>query len=392
MIVFTGKAPEGLVNFQAMCIRYTMRYYAYMLLLVDRYPSFEEPGPRRRRRRRSLPSDVRGDAETVAVVGGGSGAPPSPTCSRAAAPTCAWPSGTPTWPRATAAARENARYLPGVALEDGVDPVALGPRRSRAPDRGRRGAVAALRRRARRLRGRPRARGGAGLAGQGPRPRDRLAPVRVLAARVDGDPERVAALSGPNHAEEIARGTPAAPVVAAESAELCRRLQAAFSTSRFRVYANADLVGVELCAAAKNVIAIAAGASDGLGYGDNAKAALMTRGLAEMSRLGAAFGADPRTFAGLAGLGDLVATCCSDHSRNRRAGILLARGVSPDDLEARIGMVAEGVVTAPDAAPHRPRARARPAPDGARVRRARGLESTAEAVEFLLARAAGDEF
>ena len=148
-----------------------------------------------------------------------------------------------------------------------------------------------------------------------------------------------------------------------------------------RVYANADLVGVELCGAAKNVIAIAAGASDGLGFGDNAKAALMTRGLAEMSRLGAAFDADPRTFAGLAGLGDLVATCCSEHSRNRRAGVLLAAGVAADDLEARIGMVAEGIVTAPDAAPHRPRARARPAADGARVRRARGPESPVEAVE-----------
>ena len=96
----------------------------------------------------------------------------------------------------------------------------------------------------------------------------------VLAAHVGGDPERVAVLSGPNHAEEIARGTPAASVVAADSADLCRRLQSALSTPRFRVYANADLVGVELCAATKNVIAIAAGASDGLGYGDNAKAAL----------------------------------------------------------------------------------------------------------------------
>ena len=101
-----------------------------------------------------------------------------------------------------------------------------------------------------------------------------------------------------------------------------------------RVYANADLVGVELCGAAKNVIALAAGVSDGLGFGDNAKAALITRGLAEMTRLGASFDADPRTFAGLAGLGDLVATCCSLHSRNRRAGVLLAEGVAAGDLES----------------------------------------------------------
>ena len=156
-------------------------------------------------------------------------------------------------------------------------------------------------------------------------------------------PGAVAVLSGPNHAEEIARGTPAATVVASASAELAPAPAGdASRRRRFRVYANADLVGVELCAAAKNVIALAAGVADGLGFGDNAKAALITRGLAEMTRLGASFGADPRTFAGLAGLGDLVATCCSRHSRNRAAGVLLARGVPPGELEARIGMVAEG--------------------------------------------------
>jgi glycerol-3-phosphate dehydrogenase (NAD(P)+) len=208
---------------------------------------------------------------------------------------------------------------------------------------------------------------------------------------VGGDDERVAALSGPNHAEEIAAGIPAATVVAATSAELCRRLQAAFSTSRFRVYANTDLVGVELCAAAKNVIAIAAGASDGLGYGDNAKAALMTRGLAEMARLGAAFGADPRTFAGLAGLGDLVATCCSPHSRNRRAGLLLARGVPPAELEQRIGMVVEGVATAPTLQ-RIGRERGLDLPLTERVCAALEGEAPAAAVELLLAREPGEEF
>ncbi len=115
----------------------------------------------------------------------------------------------------------------------------------------------------------------------------------------------------------------------------------------FRIYRSDDVVGVQLCAAAKNVVAVAAGASDGLGFGDNAKAALMTRGLAEMGRLGEAFGADPRTYAGLAGLGDLVATCTSRHSRNRAAGEQIAKGVAPGEIEARLGMAVEGLTTAP---------------------------------------------
>ncbi len=168
-----------------------------------------------------------------------------------------------------------------------------------------------------------------------------------VAVETFGEPSRVAVLSGPNHAEEIARRTPAATVVACPDVDAMARLQGLVAGPRLRVYANPDVVGVELCAAAKNVIALAAGVSDGLGYGDNAKAALLTRGLAEMTRLGSAFGADPRTFAGLAGLGDLVATCCSRHSRNRRAGELLALGCPPGELEQRIGMVAEGVITAP---------------------------------------------
>jgi glycerol-3-phosphate dehydrogenase (NAD(P)+) len=157
----------------------------------------------------------------------------------------------------------------------------------------------------------------------------------------------VAVLSGPNHAEEISQGLPAAAVLASEDEELALRLQHEIISPRFRVYVNNDVVGVELCAAAKNVIALAAGAVDGLGLGDNAKAALLTRGLAEMKRLGEASGARAGTFAGLAGMGDLVVTCWSRHSRNRRAGELIARGASPQEAEAEIGMVVEGLTTAP---------------------------------------------
>jgi glycerol-3-phosphate dehydrogenase (NAD(P)+) len=165
-------------------------------------------------------------------------------------------------------------------------------------------------------------------------------------SQVVGD-RPVAVLSGPNHAEEIADGLPAAAVIASEDAELAARLQNALMSPRFRVYVNPDLAGVELCAAAKNVIALAAGAVDGLGFGDNAKAALVARGLAEMARLGDAYGARAETFAGLAGLGDLVVTCWSRHSRNRRAGELIAGGLPPAEVEAELSMVAEGLTTAP---------------------------------------------
>lgn len=157
----------------------------------------------------------------------------------------------------------------------------------------------------------------------------------------------VAVLSGPNHAEEVARDSPTASVVASDPIDLARDLQTALSTSRLRIYASGDVVGVELCGAAKNVMGLAAGVSDGLGFGDNAKAAMITRGMAEMSRLGGAFGALPRTFAGMAGMGDLVATCTSHHSRNRRAGELLAKGVPAEWIEREIGQVAEGLTTAP---------------------------------------------
>jgi glycerol-3-phosphate dehydrogenase (NAD(P)+) len=157
----------------------------------------------------------------------------------------------------------------------------------------------------------------------------------------------VAVLSGPNHAEEIAEGLPAAAVLASEDQELADELQHAIISPRFRVYVNTDLVGVELCAAAKNVIALAAGAVDGLGLGDNAKAALIARGLSEMTRLGEACGARSETFSGLAGMGDLVVTCWSRHSRNRRAGELIAQGTTPEEAVESIGMVVEGLTTAP---------------------------------------------
>jgi len=166
-----------------------------------------------------------------------------------------------------------------------------------------------------------------------------------LSTRVAGRP--VAVLSGPNMAEEIAEGLPSAAVIASEDYALAEQLQEAINSMIFRVYVNDDLVGVELCAAAKNVIALAAGGVDGLGLGDNAKASVITRGLVEMARLGEAEGAQPETFSGLAGMGDLIVTCFSGYGRNRRAGELIARGASGDEAAAEIGQVVEGLTTAP---------------------------------------------
>jgi len=166
-----------------------------------------------------------------------------------------------------------------------------------------------------------------------------------LSTLLEGRP--VAALSGPNLAAEIGAGLPGAAVIASEDEELATWLQHEINSQIFRVYVNTDLTGVELCAAAKNVIALAAGGVDGLELGDNAKAALITRGLAEMARLAAACGARPETFAGLAGMGDLMVTCWSRLGRNRRAGELIARGSSPEEAAAEIGQVVEGLTTAP---------------------------------------------
>lgn len=156
---------------------------------------------------------------------------------------------------------------------------------------------------------------------------------------------RVAALSGPNLAREIAAGKPAGSVVASQDADLAAELASVLSSDRFRVYTNPDVVGVELAGALKNVVALAAGMVDGLGFGDSAKAGIITRGLAEMTRLGVAAGAHPLTFAGLAGVGDLIATCMSPLSRNRRAGELIASGVPWPEAGERIAGVVEGVPT-----------------------------------------------
>jgi glycerol-3-phosphate dehydrogenase (NAD(P)+) len=166
-----------------------------------------------------------------------------------------------------------------------------------------------------------------------------------LSTRVRHRP--VAVLSGPNMAEEIAEGLPTAAVIASEDGGLAGELQDAINSSLFRVYVNPDLVGVELCGAAKNVIALAAGAVDGLRLGDNAKASLIARGLAEMARLGEAAGARAETFAGLAGIGDLVVTCWSRYGRNRHAGELIAQGLGPERAIAEIGQTVEGLTTAP---------------------------------------------
>jgi glycerol-3-phosphate dehydrogenase (NAD(P)+) len=157
--------------------------------------------------------------------------------------------------------------------------------------------------------------------------------------------ERVAALSGPNLASEIARNLPASSVVAAADLALAGRIVDRLARRRFRLYVNEDILGVELCGALKNVVAIAAGAVDALGFGDNGKAGLLTRGLAEMTRLGIAAGANPLTFAGLAGMGDLIATCGSELSRNHRLGVELANGRSWAELETVLPGTAEGAYT-----------------------------------------------
>ncbi len=161
-----------------------------------------------------------------------------------------------------------------------------------------------------------------------------------------GNRSRLAALSGPNHAEEVSTGVPSATVVASYADATARFVRDAFFSPTFRAYTNADVIGVELGGATKNVIAVAAGATDGLGFGDNTKAALLTRGLAEMSRLGAAMGAKPITFMGLAGMGDLIATAMSRHSRNRLLGEMIAQGKTVQDFYNETHMVAEGATAA----------------------------------------------
>ncbi len=244
-----------------------------------------------------------------------------------------------------AAERENARYLPGVRIPDSIavtadiekaladaDDVIVA-----APSVG----VIALRERVARLLRREQHVLSAtkGLADDGRR-------MSELWSEVVG-PRRVAVLSGPNISREIASGHPAASVIASSEPETARRFQAVVGTPMFRAYTETDVVGVELCGALKNIVALGAGAIDGMGYGDNAKAAFMTRGLAEIARFGFARGANPLTVAGLAGVGDLIVTCFSKHSRNRTVGELLAKGLEPARIRERLGgQVAEGLTTA----------------------------------------------
>ena len=155
----------------------------------------------------------------------------------------------------------------------------------------------------------------------------------------------VAVMSGPSHAEEVSDFVPTTNVVASSNINVCKFIQDIFMTDTFRVYTGTDVIGTEIGGALKNVIALCAGICDGVGHGDNTKAALMTRGLAEITRLGVKMGARAETFSGLSGIGDLIVTCTSMHSRNRRAGILIGQGKSAEEAQEEVKMVVEGVRT-----------------------------------------------
>ena len=157
-----------------------------------------------------------------------------------------------------------------------------------------------------------------------------------------GSPERIVALSGPSHAEEVGRGIPTGCVAACTNGEAARRVQDIFMSPELRIYTSSDIVGVELCGTLKNVIAICAGMCYGMGYGDNTLALLMTRGLSEMAALGVALGGRKETFAGLAGMGDLIVTCTSQHSRNRRAGSYIGSGIPVEEALKKVGATVEG--------------------------------------------------
>ncbi|WP_054740502.1 NAD(P)H-dependent glycerol-3-phosphate dehydrogenase [Cellulosilyticum ruminicola] len=169
--------------------------------------------------------------------------------------------------------------------------------------------------------------------------------MRLSQVLEDVLPNDVVVLSGPSHAEEVARHVPTTVVVSSNNMESAAKIQDLFMNKYFRVYTNEDLVGIELGGALKNVIALAAGIVEGIGYGDNTMAALITRGITEISRLGIAMGGKPSTFAGLTGIGDLIVTCTSGHSRNRRAGELLGQGFTIEEAMEKVNMVVEGVPT-----------------------------------------------
>jgi glycerol-3-phosphate dehydrogenase (NAD(P)+) len=243
-----------------------------------------------------------------------------------------------------AARRENTRYLPGIRIPDAVEVTSDLARALAAPDlivaipahgvRAFRDGAAPLLRKDHRILS----------ATKGLAPDDGTR-MSVLWAQAAGA-ANVAVLSGPNISREIAAGLPSPTVVASSDATTARHFQEVVSTRMFRAYTNEDVVGVELCGALKNIVALGAGAIDGMGYGDNAKAGFMTRGLAEIVRFAFAQGASPLTAAGLAGFGDLIATCISKHSRNRLVGEMLARGSTLEQVRERLGgQVAEGIGT-----------------------------------------------
>jgi len=240
--------------------------------------------------------------------------------------------------------RESADFLPGVLLPDSVDVVT-------EVDPGVEMAVLAVPSHAMRpiVQAFPFSRDAIRVSVAKGIENDSLLRMSEVIRQVSG-PCQVVALSGPTHAEEVGRGLPASIVAAGESETACRSVQEAFRCDALRVYTSLDLIGTELGGSLKNVVAIAAGACDGLGLGDNAKAALITRGLAEIARLGAALGADPLTFAGLSGMGDLIVTCTSRHSRNRAVGERMAQGKPLRDVLDATSMVAEGVRTTRSAA------------------------------------------
>ena len=240
--------------------------------------------------------------------------------------------------------RENARYLPGIAFPPNIR-VATDEAYLSEPHRAYVLAVpsAHLRAVVRRLAAVLDPNAALLSVVKGIEAESHLRMSEVLAQELPG--RRIAVLSGPNLAREIAAGKPAGSVVASSDTELAAEMASVLASDRFRVYTNPDVIGVELAGALKNVVALAAGFVDGLAFGDSAKAGVITRGLAEITRLGVAAGAHPQTFAGLAGVGDLIATCMSPLSRNRRAGELMASGLSWTDAAAQLNGVAEGVTT-----------------------------------------------
>ena len=280
----------------------------------------------------------------VAVIGAGSWGTAVAALTAANASTVLW-ARRPELADQIATQHENGDYLSGLALPaalestsdvraaaDGADVVVMG-----VPSHGFRAVLEELK---------PSLSAGVPIVSlsKGMEQDTQMRMTEVIAQVTPGHPAGV--LTGPNLAKEVLQGSPAAAVVAFDDESVAEALQSVFSTTTFRVYRNDDVVGCEVAGALKNVMAIAAGMADGMGFGDNTKAALLTRGLAELTRLGVALGGNPLTFAGLAGMGDLVATCSSRQSRNRHVGEELGKGRKLDEIIAEMKMVAEGVKTA----------------------------------------------